>query len=198
MSLTELQVQFVVHASRFGVVILLVWAALSDIRSRRIPNLISVLCLCTAIAFHVIAPTGAGLFDRSQPGSIGLGASILGFSCSLVLFVVLHAIGAMGAGDAKLMAVLGAVFGPAALPGLVLSVFAAGGLLVLFRIFDAERRRRLLSNLWLIAVDRLNPRAAHGGTALFDPRTDTADRLPFAVSIALGSIGYGALLWKSS
>jgi hypothetical protein len=71
-------------------------------------------------------------------------------------------------------------------------VFLAGGVLVALRLFDRARRRAVFANLQLIVFGRL---AALGGGVgpQFDPRTDSADRMPFAFAISGGALLLGVL-----
>src|SRR5690606_17804506 len=108
-------------------------------------------------------------------------------------FLLLYLMRTMGAGDVKLMAMLGAFFGFEALPALVLLVFLAGGVLVALRLFDGARRRAVFANLQLILLSRFAALSGSGVGPQFDPRTDSADRLPYAFAIAGGALALAAL-----
>jgi prepilin peptidase CpaA len=180
---------------RLGVLVLLIGVCISDIRTRRIPNLLVGAGLCLAFAWQALGAKGAGLFAASGAGALGFGQAAGGAVAAFAAFLFLHAFRIMGAGDVKLMAFLGAVFGLAVLPWLILLVFAAGGVLAAVRLFDAERRRKLLGNLRLIAFGAASARGRAGGPR-FDPVTDTADRLPFAVAIVAGALLLAAFQWS--
>lgn len=167
---------------------------LSDAAERRIPNRLVGWTMVIAVAFHAFAPSGAGLFDRHLPGAIGFGPAALGALYAFGAFLILHVMRIMGAGDVKLMAAMGAVFGAAAVPGFILTVFLSGGVLVAARMFDGERRRRLAANLRVIAYGRLAAATGAIGPE-FDPRTDTADRLPYGLAIGLASIVWAGTQW---
>lgn len=180
--------------TRFALLGLLVLVSASDLRWRRIPNRLVGAGLAIALLWHALAPPGSGLFDRHDPGALGFGASAAGGAAAFAGFLVLHLFRAMGAGDVKLMAMLGTVFGLGALPSLVLAVFAAGGLLVAARLVDRGRRRALAANLRVIVLGRV---AALGGAdgPRFDPARDTADRLPFGLALAAGALLLAVLQW---
>ena len=76
-------------------------AALIDLRTRRIPNLLTASLTAAGIGI-----AAAGL------GRIGLGASILGCLLGLAFMLPGHVFGATGAGDVKLLAAAGALLGP--------------------------------------------------------------------------------------
>lgn len=180
--------------TRFALAVLIVLVAAADLRARRIPNRLVGAGLVIALAWHAFAPVGSGLFDRHDPGALGFGASAAGAAAAFAGFLVLHLARAMGAGDVKLMAMLGAVFGPGALPSLVLAVFAAGGLLVAARLFDRERRLAVAANLRTMLAGRVAAFTGSSGPR-FDPARDTADRLPFGLAIAAGAVLLAALQW---
>jgi prepilin peptidase CpaA len=166
----------------------------SDLRHRRIPNRLVLAGFAVALLWQAGAPAGPGLFHAVEPGGLGPGPALAGAAVAFGAFLALHLIGMMGAGDVKLVGMLGAVFGLKALPALVLSIFLVGGLLVAARMFDGTRRRTLLANLRLILYARL---AAPGGVGpRFDPRIDTADRLPFGLAICGGAALMAGLQWS--
>lgn len=171
-------------AMRLVLASLLAAICLSDIRVRRIPNKLVLAGLALALLWHAGAPAGGGLFSLQQPGALGAGQALAGAAAAFAAFLVLHLLKMMGAGDVKLAGMLGAVFGLKAVPALLLLVFATGGLLVLARLGNAGRRRALAANLRLILFARL---AGSGAGPVFDARTDTADRLPYALALAGGA-----------
>lgn len=166
---------------------------LRDLSDRRIPNRLVLAGFATALLYHAAMPVGDGLFDRPMPGALGLGAALGGAAIAFGCFLVLHAMRVMGAGDVKMMGFAGAVFGAPLAFDLIVLVLLSGGLLSLVRMIDGERRRRTLANLRRILAVRLlagarhlpgpKPAAGEAGAAGFDPRTDTADRLPYAIAI---------------
>lgn len=179
----------ILWAGRLGLLVLLAAICWSDIRFRRIPNRLILAGLCAVLAWQSFALPGAGLFQDAGPGALGIGESLAGMAAAFTAFLVLHLMRMMGAGDVKLMALLGAAFGLHALPALLISVFLAGGALAAVRLVDGPRRRAVFSNLRIILYGSL-ARASLGGDAgpQFDPRTDSADRLPFALAISAGAL----------
>lgn len=83
-----------------AVAILTLVAAIWDIRTRKLPNWLTVSGFVAALLFHVI--TG---------GVIGLGYSLLGFATGFSILLLLWLTGGGGAGDVKLMGALGAWLG---------------------------------------------------------------------------------------
>ena len=104
-------------------------AAVSDLRSRRIPNRLTAGSLVLALVLRGI--TGLGpLLD-------GLAGAGLALAVGLLLFVL----GGFGGGDAKLLVVVGAFLGFEPTVGALLLIGVLGGLL---GIFEAVRRRAIL------------------------------------------------------
>ena len=107
----------------------LIIATIVDLRTRRIPNVLTGSMLGVGMGFAAF-----GL------GKISLGAAALGCVVGLVLMLPGHALGATGAGDVKLMAAVGAILGPVMVLNAFLFTAVAGGVLA---VIVAVRRRRL-------------------------------------------------------
>jgi prepilin peptidase CpaA len=113
----------------------LLWAAVSDIRSRRIPN-IAVLALVGLYAVWVLVGAGAGL------GS-ALGAAAISFGIGYGLFLF----GVMGAGDVKLFAAGALFMGLAELPLFALATALAGGLVAVVSLLLRPQRAAVMFSL---------------------------------------------------
>jgi prepilin peptidase CpaA len=145
-----------------------------DWNTRRIPNALTLTVALVALVANTILG-----------GGIGLGASAIGLAFGLAFFLVLMALGAMGAGDVKLMAALGALTGVVNVFWIGLFTAAMGGLLVVFyslghrslpRLFN--RTGTLLKTMFL--TGRL-PKAEE-----LSARRE--DYMPYALAIALGVV----------
>ncbi len=118
-----------------------------DLRRRRIPNWLTFPGL--GIALAAAAWTGGGS---------GLLAAVLGAGLALAIFFPLFLLRCMGAGDAKALMVLGALWGPEALLGGLWWMLVTGGLMALGvllargALWDVVRRWRL--SLWTSVVVR--------------------------------------------
>lgn len=104
-------------------------ATVSDLRTRRIPNVLTASMIGLGLGLAALGASG-----------ISMPASILGFFLGLLLMMPGYALGATGAGDVKLMAAVGALVGPALVIPAFLFTAIAGGVLA---VIVAARRKRL-------------------------------------------------------
>lgn len=150
-------------------------ASITDTRSQRIPNALTFGAAAAALLFHAIAP-----------GRLGVSAGVAGLTGGLVIFFPLFALRAMGAGDVKLMAALGAWMGWQQALYIALYGSVAGGVLAL--VVAARHRytrtavsnvRTLLTHWWLVGIKPLPALTLESGTAM---------RLPYAVPIFVGVV----------
>ena len=150
---------------------LLVWAAVEDARVRRIRNWLTVSLVLTGFAHQ-------GMHVGTAMGGLGVG-----FALTVGLFVL----GAVGGGDVKLMAGVGAWVGPWGILG-VFAVEAVIGMVVVLAQAAAAGRLRVLSrNSLLVAINLVHVRQVgleHAKATGLSART--VDRpLPFAVPTGL-------------
>ena len=111
-------------------------ATLSDLMTHRIPNNL----LIPALAFALLASSVAG-------GITGLALSLAGMGVGLAMLLPVYALGAMGAGDVKLLAVAGAFLGPHGALMAGLFTFIAGAVLGLFWIAHRLLRPSVIHGL---------------------------------------------------
>jgi len=151
-------------------------AAVIDLRTRRIPNILTA----------TLAAIGIGLAAAGF-GRVGLGASLLGCLLGLAFMMPGHIFGATGAGDVKLLAAAGALLGPKDTIYAFLYTAIAGGVLALV---VAVARRRLSQTLE--STSRL---VAGGEQARTEIESTSSDnRFAYAPAIAIGVV-LVALSW---
>lgn len=170
-------------AASGGVLIgLLLTAAIYDLKSRRIPNRLVGAGLAAGLLLQALHPDGLGLAVAGGGALVGLAA-----------FLPLYLLRAMAAGDVKLMAMAGAFLGPTGALGAVLGTFLAGGVLALVFAWKAGAVRRMLHNIQLLFFSSV-AKLYSGSPPTFDDIPETAARLPYAVAILAGTLGY--LIWR--
>lgn len=161
---------------------LLILACISDLRSRRIPNRLVLFGIGAAMACHGVA-LGAGW---APPAGPRWWAPIAGLAAGFVLMLPLYLLRATGAGDVKLLAMVGAFIGATAVVSAALYTLVAGGMLSLVFMLGRGVASQTLSNVRFLLADMLQ-RAQTGGGARLAPLQTTAARLPYAIAIALGT-----------
>jgi prepilin peptidase CpaA len=155
-------------------------ACVTDLRTRRIPNLLTFGSAATALLFH--GATG---------GLPGLGLAFGGWSVGLVLFLPVFLLRGLGAGDVKLLAALGAWLGPSLALWTGLYTAIAGGVLALAVAAGHGYLRKAFQNIFLVLthwrVIGVRPIASLSLEQAEGPR------LAYAVPIAVGLL---VALWR--
>jgi prepilin peptidase CpaA len=153
--------------------LLAVWIAWGDVKTRRIPNYLTLGTALGGLAFNLILHGWSGLLG----GVLGL---LVGFA-----FLVLPYIwGGMGAGDVKALAALGAWLGPGETVYLFCYMGIAGGLMALGFLCWKGLLWRKIRRGWIILTNLVLCRPA-GLEIPSGPREETPG-IPYGVAIALG------------
>jgi prepilin peptidase CpaA len=164
-----------------GAVLLALIAGWTDLRSRRIPNWLTVPGLLIGIAGNVVLSGWGGLAHSLKGAALGLAL--------LFPFVMLRS---LGAGDWKLAGALGAFTGPAALIDVLLgSVFVAGLMAVALVIYKG-RVRQTMRNIGHILVSLVTFQLPGSRVSLDNP---DSLKVPYGVALALTMVLYG-ILWR--
>jgi prepilin peptidase CpaA len=144
-------------------------AVVTDLKSRKIPNWLTITAMVAGIAVNLI-------LNRDH-----WSLPFLGVGTGLILLGIPFAAGGIGAGDLKLLMALGALLGPAQLFWIVLFAGMAGGLFSLIYMeyklgFSGmfARLKLMTESLWnrrqrvaLTELNRNNPLHIPYGVAIF-------------------------------
>lgn len=154
-------------------------AAVTDLRDRRVPNWITLASALMAVALNA-----------SFSGTAGISRSLAGLGLALAIYLPLYLLRAMGAGDVKLMLAIGAAVGPA--NWLIIFCLTAifGGLAAIIVILARGRWRQTFHNVFLILSSARRLRAPYTVSPKLNVKSSEAMRLPHAVAIALGTVGF--------
>lgn len=157
-------------------ILLVVSAAITDLATRKIPNLLLLAGWCAAL--------GVRLADTTPLAGIGtaLGGAAVGFA----LFLPLYALRGMAAGDVKLMATVGLFLGPASTLHACILTWCLGGVMALVMILFSRRWSDAYTNvrtLLLPLLYRLGPAAP--GTPLTRPSVGS---MPYGLAIAVATL----------
>ncbi len=156
-------------------VAVLTLGAWTDLRTRRIPNVLTVGGLAAALGL------------RAWVGPEVLFGGLEGAGLALLVCLPLFALGGMGGGDAKLLIAMGAFLGSERLVGALLLIALVGGLLA---VMQAARRGLVLSIIrgcfsllrYWVTFGAGGQRPGLGAGAA------NAVTMPYGLAIALGGI----------
>lgn len=154
-------------------------ACVTDLATRRVPNVLTLPAIAAGVLAHSILPNGQGV-----------GAAALGAIVGLAVFFPIFALGGLGAGDVKLMAALGSWIGAMPVVWVALYGAVAGGVLAIFVSVSQGYLRQALTNIGSLflfwSVQGVKPMPAltleHG----------RGPRLPYALPILIGLL---ATVW---
>ncbi|MGB7760189.1 MAG: A24 family peptidase [Bryobacteraceae bacterium] len=159
-------------------------AAVYDVRFRRIPNWITV----TGVALGLLL----NAFLSGPPGAwfsfAGVWFSLRGLGLAFGVYFLLHVIRAMGAGDVKLMAAVGALVGWQDWLGIFLITAVLGGVMGLILIASHGRVRKTLGNVVFILTEMISGRPAYIKKEELDVRNPKAMGLPHGAVIGVGTV----------
>ena len=158
-------------------------AAGLDLRTRRIPNWLTVSAFSVGLIMHTIIGGWRGtLFSLS------------GAALALVLLLPPVLIRVLGAGDWKLMGAVGAVVGPVLMLFILgVSIFAVG-LMAMVQMVRARRVVETFRNMWVLFRGFFTFGLKANAQVSLD--TPHAMKLPFGVAVALATLlCFGAARW---
>ena len=158
---------------------ILVEAAIIDGLKYRVPNWLT--------AHFAI---GGLVFAYWTGGLPALAWSAQGLLLGLGLLLPVNIIGAMGAGDVKLLAAVGAWVGASTIFGAFATTAIVGGFLGVGIIFWSGEGLRHLQATQVVVQEVLTIRDPGELARRAAERKPTSKRLPYAIPIAVGSIGY--------
>jgi prepilin peptidase CpaA len=164
-----------------GAVLLSLIAGYTDLRSRRIPNWLTVPGLLIGVA----ASTALG-------GWTGFKTSLLGAAIGLALLLPFVLLRSLGAGDWKLAGALGAFAGPSLLVNLLMGSVFVAGLMAVGLVIYKGRIRQTLRNMGHILVSLVTFQLPGSRVSLDNPESL---KVPYGVALAFTVVLYG-ILWK--
>jgi prepilin peptidase CpaA len=158
-----------------GAVMVAVAGAFNDVRSARIPNKLTYSAIVAAIVARTV------LLGLSGVKSCGVGILLAGG-----LFAVLFVLGAMGGGDLKMMAAIGAWVGGTHILTVVIAIGLVGGVLALTSTIFSRNTIQTVRNIArLIAYRFTSGLQPHPEMNIQAPGSK---RVPFGLAIALGTL----------
>ena len=168
-----------------GAVLVALVGAVTDVRSARIPNRLTYTALLAAL------PLRTALLGLS-----GLKSGAIGMLVAGGLFLLLYMLGAMGGGDMKLMAAVGAWVGSKQVMTLILAAALAGGVLaigrIIFRNMVGQTLRNTMRLIYYRLTSGLQPHPE------LNVQSSGSQRVPYGVAIAVGALSCAsnAIWWR--
>jgi len=164
-----------------GLVVLVTLAAWSDLRSRRIPNSITVTGAAVGLLLHVFYGSVSGAMQ-----------SLAGAAVGLAIFLVFYIAGGMGAGDVKLFGAVGTFAGPQGMIIVFVVTALLGGITALALVLWHGRLGATLVRMggMLIGMGRLRFGELRAAAA-----SPESLRLPYGAVIAGGTLLFLAV-WR--
>ena len=161
-------------------------AAVYDVRYRKIPNWLTVLGVLLGVTLNTFPGLLYGHFLAVDWS--GLWFSLKGLGLGFGIYLVLYALHAMGAGDVKLMAAVGAIVGPQNWFGIFVVTALVGGIVSLVLITLRGRVKKTLFNVSFILSEMKSGRPAYLANEELDVKSKKALGLPHGAVIAVGTI----------
>jgi prepilin peptidase CpaA len=158
-------------------VALVLAAAFWDLKSRRIPNWLSLTGIICGVALNSF------LF-----GWTGLKDSLAGMGTAFGVYFVLYLVRAMGAGDVKLMAAVGSFVGPGNWFFIFMITAILGGVIALTVLLWRKRMRKTFDNVFFIVGEMMHFRAPYLSREELSVKSQKAFTLPHGAVIGLGCL----------
>ena len=154
-------------------------ACITDLRSRRIPNVLTFTAAGLAIVFHLV-------FSGPAAGAFSVAAWFAG----VALFFPVFAVGGLGAGDLKLVGAVAAWLGsPWLALWVVLYSAIAGGIMGIVVALASGYSKAAFGNIWFILMSWRTGVATVPGMTLEEA---PGPKLAYALPIAVGT---GLTIW---
>jgi prepilin peptidase CpaA len=165
--------------SQLFLAVLVIAAALFDLRTRRIPNWLCAAGLLAGFACQIAELHWEGAREAT-----------LGAALALLVYIPLFALRAVGGGDVKLMAAVGSLAGPKAWLAIFLITAIAGGVIALVIIAVKGRTGRTMRNVGILLTELVHFRAPYRVEPELDVSSGRGLRLPHGCAIAAGTLLY--------
>jgi prepilin peptidase CpaA len=159
--------------------IVVVVAIITDLRSRRIPNILTFTAFGIAVAVRLIFQ-----------GWLGLGIALSGAVAAPGVLLLLHMGRGLGMGDVKLAMAVGAFLGPTMAVISMLAAAIVGGVIAIGLLMRRGQMMSEFLSLCLIGLPFVKARKQHSEPADNTPASAAPAVLtmPYGVAIGIGSL----------
>lgn len=157
--------------------IVVVAAIITDLRSRRIPNVLTFTAFGLALLVRVYFQ-----------GWLGLGIALCGAVVAPGVLLLMHMGRGLGMGDIKLAAAVGAFLGPMLALVSMIAAMVAGGILAIALLMRRGQLMAEFFSLCLIGLPFVKARKSADQPAAAPAGAETALTMPYGVAIGIGSL----------
>lgn len=158
-----------------GVILVVVVAAVIDIRTRKIPNWLTLPSCLVGVCLNIF-----------HEGWGGLQNSLSGLAVGFLLLIFVYLLGGMGAGDVKLLSAVGAFLGPRLVFYAFIWMALSGGLMAVALIVSKRVVVKTSQNLWFLVSGWLT--GTSGKDSHLTIQNQSLHKLAYGVAIAAGTI----------
>lgn len=152
--------------------IFLIFASYFDIKEHRLPNWLNLMAALIGIGYHFITNQLDGFLH-----------SFIGMTVSFIILLILYIFKALGAGDVKLFAAIGALTGPLfSLYAIMYTIIYAGIIAIFILLFT----RTFLINLTLLFIHMKESIMKQSLTPLDEFKNNISNRFPFIYAVIPG------------
>ncbi|MFC3015784.1 A24 family peptidase [Virgibacillus litoralis] len=159
--------------TNLAIILILIISTITDLRSRKILNIVTMPAIILALIFHLITTGLDGFLFSGQGFLVGIG-----------LLFIPSMMGGIGAGDVKLLAAVGAWKGTLFVlyTGIYAGIF--GGLIALFILI---KRKKLVFTVKNMLFSLLFLKSTKGSLEISNDTQNNVS-IPYAIPIALGAL----------
>lgn len=161
--------------------LLLILAVVYDQRQRRIPNLLVFSGMVFGLAWNV--------YNNGWPGAI---VSLQGLGAGIALLFIPFVLGGMGAGDVKLLGMVGAFKGALFAFYTFIAMALWGGLIAVLLLITRGQLLKTLRRLWLGFIFHVF-KVKKMQESIIDSYSGVS--FPYALAIALGAVSAYFVKW---
>lgn len=155
----------------------LVYACWNDYRFRLIPNWLTAAVAATGIAAQTL-----------WLGVPGLQSAVLGILVGFSVLILFWLVRAMGAGDVKLMAAVGAWVGPQMILFSIITGVIIGGVLALGIIVYRRRWSQTTANVGVMLTKMSSMRMAFSDYGSAESLSRASGGMPYAIPLVIGTL----------
>jgi prepilin peptidase CpaA len=161
------------HLQLLALLALLSAAVYTDLKERKIPNKITVSGLLAGLVIGAVLNGGSPLMP------------LAGAALAFLISFPMVALGAIGAGDAKLLTAVGSFVGPGGVLSVILYGALAGGVLALVATLTTKTFRSTIRSTWKLFL-HLITLGRHGARIGLD--SPGIHAVPYGLAIAAGAL----------